>query len=392
LNVNITNSGASPITSAILEWSINGTSQGTIPYAGTLNTWQTATLELGVMNYNLSGNMVVKVWITDINGLGIDNYQGDDTITQTIDVCGGGYSGVFNIGPTSAYRTVQDVYDLIDRCGINGDVTFAFETGTYSTALDFTGNTARFGGYKLTVTSQAGDRNAVKFEPVATSVVTLNNSSNITLEHLTFGRYTTNHTYAVNLSGPCANIAIRNCNLLCDTVTTSTYSPLYKASGFIVDTFSLTNCLLDGGYYGAYFYGGANIIGALNTHAVFDSNTFRNNYYYGIVASNSYFKSISHNTVISRMANNTAYCYGIYLTSSHAEDIIGNRIRQRYSTGTTYTYYYGGIQLSSVNTIAIPGRRSLKIINNEIITSATAATASYGLYLTTVGLAGNPTT
>jgi len=217
-------------------------------------------------------------------------------------------------------------------------------------------------------------------------VVTLNNTRNLTLEELTFNGRTTS-THVVQFTGACTNLVIRNCDLLGDTVTTSsTVNPLHKAgSTGIVDNFRMVGCLLDGGYYNAYFYGGtgSNAIGNLNINIVWDSNTFRNAYLYSTNPLYTYFTSISYNTFLSRTVNHPGYLYMLYTTTGcHVEDIIGNRIIQRPSTSMSYIY---GIQLASANlTTTIPGKRPTVIANNEVITTTATAT-SYGINLSGTG-------
>ncbi len=388
ISVLVMNSGTTQsINSINLGWSVDGVVQGSSNYTVSLAPEQSTPLTVAITY--LAGDVEVKVWINNINGIS-DDYQGDDTISKTTQICGQ-YSGIMNIGPNSTYKTIQDAYDAIDACGITGDITFAFETGTYTTNLDFTNNSTRFGDYKLTITSASGNREDVKFEPASGIVVTLGNTHNLTLEAMTFGRYAQVGNI-VQLSGYCSNIEIRDCNLLSDTTATTTnnYIPLFKSVTDIVVGFRMVGCLLDGGYYNASFYGGsANLTGSLGYNIVWDSNTFRNAYHSGVFSYYTYFTSISHNTFLSRIANNQAYWYGINTnTGTHVEDIIGNRIIQRNTVTTAMTYIYG-IYLNAANqTTVIPGRRPTMITNNEIIGDVT--TTSYGIYLNNAGKSTDP--
>jgi hypothetical protein len=51
LQVEISNTGLTPITAVDLEWTVNGQPGGTFSYAGTLNPWQTTTVNLGTIIY-----------------------------------------------------------------------------------------------------------------------------------------------------------------------------------------------------------------------------------------------------------------------------------------------------------------------------------------------------
>jgi hypothetical protein len=160
VKVVLANTGYStPITSVNLSWSVNGMIQGppyNIPYTLSLNPGQDTMLIVGTITYP-AGQVEVKVWINDVNGLGIDGYQLDDTISQRIPVCPGAYAGTYTVGPSSNndFKTLEEAYAAFDMCGIAGDITLAFETGTYNRNLNFTNNSVRFGTNHLTITSVA---------------------------------------------------------------------------------------------------------------------------------------------------------------------------------------------------------------------------------------------
>ena len=87
VKVLLSNSGLSTaINSISLAWSLNNGSPIMLPsYPLSLTPGQSTVLTLGTINYAVA-NENIKVWITDVNGSGLDAYQGDDTISKTINV------------------------------------------------------------------------------------------------------------------------------------------------------------------------------------------------------------------------------------------------------------------------------------------------------------------
>jgi hypothetical protein len=194
----------------------------------------------------------------------------------------------------------------------------------------------------------------------------LANSNNVVLKAITVDA-TAGGTYAVQFTGACNNVLIRDCKLLArltGTTAATGYAPIYKANNTgVADNISIINNLLDGGYYGFYFYAGTSLYGSNN---VFDSNTVSNQYYYGVNAQFVSFTSCSYNTILSRTTNAYASWEGLSLSYANG-NVISNRIIQR-STAITRPY---GITISGYyNYTAL---NMGLIANNEIILNTTGS-------------------
>ena len=374
VRVEVINTGSTLITAVNIEWSVGSTTRGAINHPISLSMGQSVTLTLGEIIYP-ANDANIKVWINNVNGIS-DNYRPDDTLNTFVTVCANGYSGKMYIGDNSTFLTIEDAYNALDACGIAGDITFAFETGVYNRSFDFTNNSSRFGNYHLTITSASGDADSVTFLPsVGSFGIMLSNTNNITIKAITVDAETNLASYAVQFIGACTNVLIRDCKLLhSPTTTNSTHFVVYKASGGIVDNISFINNVIDGGYYGWYFYGGTGTA-AYGNNVVFDSNTVSNQYNYATYSYYVNFTSYSYNTVISRTATTT--WYGLDMNYSNGQ-IIGNRIMYKGTTSTIYpirlNYYnystYGGIISGSFGLVA----------NNEIIMGGTGT--AHGIYST----------
>ena len=305
----------------------------------------------------------IKVYITSVNGAGLDSVRTNDTVSVTFTACSkihGTY--VVGSGAGADFANLTAFYNQIADCMVDGDIELQFQSGTYTT-LDVTSAvTDAMGGHHLTINSVAKDSSAVKFT-TSSVVLTLNGQSNLTIKNVTLNS-TGNKT--VQITGDCHNITFTHCAILSlPTTTSSTYACIYKASSTgLVENFNVNNCLLDGGYYGIYLYGGGS--SAYNS-GIIDSNIVSNQYYYAIY---SYYGdiTINHNSVISRTSSTTTYWYGIYSYYNNG-DRIGNRILQR-SNSITYPYgmyaYYHGTYLNPTN-------KDYLFANNEIDVYTTGA-------------------
>ena len=336
----------------------------------------------------------VKVYITSVNGVGLDSVRTNDTVSVTFTACSK-LHGTFVVGSGTGadFANITAFYNRIEDCMVDGDIELQFQSGNYTT-LDVTANvTDAMNGYHLTINSVAEDSSAVKFTASGV-ILTLNGQSNLTIKNVTLNS-TGNKT--VQITGDCHDITFTHCAILSlPTTTSSTYACIYKTSNTgLVENFHVNNCLIDGGYYGIYLYGGSS--SAYNS-GIIDSNIVSNQYYYAIY---SYYGdiTINHNSVISRTSSTTSYWYAIYSYYNNG-DRIGNRILQR-STNILYPYgmysYYHGYYLNPTNKDYLfanneidvyttgayygmsIGYSRLKIVNNSVRVKGSGM--GYGLYI-----------
>jgi hypothetical protein len=378
VKMTIYNTGTTPINTVTLEWSINGISQNTggTPYTVSLaNREQSATVTLGIITYP-AGKVDVKVWIKELNGgAAVDGYKDDDTVSKSVYVCSSPFNGLLTVGQSvnSNFKTIGEVWKALSVCGVNGDLTIAVEPGIYEEDIDLSN---RIFEYTVTITSTINNADSVIVRPSEKVGVIFNNSKNIILKNITVDARISKLS-AIQFMGACTNITVRDCKLLTDTTTTSSnVCPVYKASGTgIVDSIFFINNLLDGGYYGFYFYGGTSNT-AYGSNVIFDSNTVSKSYSSGTYPYYVSFVSCSHNTILSRTANTTSSWYGLRMDNTNGP-AIGNRIIQR-SNAITSPY---GIYLNYYNyypTAIVPDTSF--VVNNEIILYTTGA--YYGIYAT----------
>jgi Fe-S cluster biogenesis protein NfuA len=392
------NSGTTALTNATLHWSFNGVIQSStgISWSGNLAPMARDTVVLGTATYTPAGYYTIKAWLHDL-GSQQDMFSSDDTTEYIAYICPSAMNGLYTIGSTGTFKTFKEAMDIMSLCGVSGDVTLAFQPDTYNEKIDLKDISLLMGAHTLTLTSTTHKATDVVFQTSAVGI-TLNNSNNIRIEALTIDA--TAGTYAVQFTGACNNVTIRDCKLQANpTTTSSAYAPIYKASSTgIVDNIFIINNLLDGGYYGIYFYGGTGSgTGQYGTNIVFDSNTVSNQYYYAVCLVYGNFTS-SYNTILSRIINAGSSWYGIYKSYTNGTTI-GNHIQQRsnsitspYGIYTTYYNYYNATDTGLIanneimlyTTGAYPGiyaysYTKAKILHNSIYISGTGA--AYGIYI-----------
>ncbi|MDR1793690.1 MAG: hypothetical protein LBR36_09700, partial [Bacteroidales bacterium] len=76
--------------------------------------------------------------------------------------CNGGLSGRFTIGTTGDFSSISMAFNRLSTCGVSGNITLAFQSGTYPNSnIDLTNISTLMGGYKLTITSDANNADSV---------------------------------------------------------------------------------------------------------------------------------------------------------------------------------------------------------------------------------------
>jgi hypothetical protein len=362
VKVTLYNAGSASLTSVNLEWSINGVSQtaGGVNYPVSLNTGQSTVITLGNITYP-ARNVNVKAWINTVNGsASIDEDHSDDTLSASAFVCAGNYNGRFTIGTSASsdFQTIEQFFDALDFCGINGDITLALEPGLYAHMLDFSNNSARMSNYALTITSTTNNADAVIIRPPSGSGVLLSNTRNLTLKAITVDAATSG-TFAIEFTDACTNIVVRDCKLLADpNATTRYYNVVQKVSTGAVDSVFFINNLLDGGYTGFNFYAGYGNGDLIGTHVLFDSNIVSNSYNSGIYLFDADLISCSYNTLLSKTSSASTSWLG-FIAFYNNGPIIGNRIIERsmFASSAGLCFYYHNL---------LEPNRAL-IANNEII-------------------------
>jgi hypothetical protein len=388
------NLGNTPLTTANISWSHQGTTQ-TVSWSGNLALGEADTIVLGVITYSASGNYTLSAWINNLGGL-VDEALANDTVTASGFVCPLSMSGVYTIGQGEDFPDLFKALEILTLCGanVNGDIVFEIKSGTYNNQnVNLSNISSILGNNQLTITSVAHDATSVTLVTNSVGFI-LSNSNNIVIKDITIDA--TAGTYAVQFTGACSNVVIRDCRLLANptsTPTSSTTAAIHKAQNTgILNDVRIINNELDGGYSGFYCYGGTNE--SYGQRIVFDSNTVTNPYNSGVYPYYVDFASCSDNIILSRSANTTNAWNGIYMQycngnitkntirqqSNNINNPYGIRLRYYHSNNTTDT----GLIANNVIILNTTGTYSgiyadintkAKILHNSIYVRGTSGSA-----------------
>ncbi len=131
VEVEVTNFGALPLDSVMIEWEINGTPQTGFNYTGPALASGASSAPIVLGTYTPAPGGVIKAWTSMPNGI-VDTITVNDTSTRNICI---GLAGNYTIDatqPTSAtnFTTIQGAVDTMNLCGIAGPVVFDIAPGS----------------------------------------------------------------------------------------------------------------------------------------------------------------------------------------------------------------------------------------------------------------------
>lgn len=385
----IANFGKNQITSANVLWSINGATQGIIPFTGTLDTLggassNKAAILLGSTSFSNTPS-TIKSWTSQPNGTA-DTIRVNDTsaVSRVVGIVGGTYT-VGGVGAN--YATVTAAINALYSRGICGPVTFLVASGTYNEQVAMNGEVVG-----------SSDVNTITFKGASKATTILNFASTNTAQrhtllisggakYVTFrdmtiqgnGNFAGDYAFPLIINGTGTRIIrVANCNIQIVGANslsgTTFYIPVViggtsasYSTGARMDSIEIDSNFISRGYFGLVHYG---ISGNLSRNIKVRNNVFNEVFYYGIFYSQIDNITIERNTFNMQAA--TTGVTPIYVSVGTAgvgrnHSIVGNII----PTYGTYAMF-----LNSVTNQ--PGSKGL-IANNAIGGNNIQGTG-YGIY------------
>ncbi len=307
INVTLRNAGSTTLTSASINWSVNGVAQTPFSWTGSLAQGISGTFNLGPFNFT-SSNSTIKVWATNPNSNTDQNNMNDTAIRIPLFTL----KGSFTIGGNNPdFRTFNEAATALNTRGVCGPVIFNVRQGTYGDRI------------QINSISGSSDINFITFRP--------DPSNTAPVELIVDGNSSANDNHTIFLNGTrfiafremrITNASLGNSsfgsvlrfagtqdsvlfikNIISGPVTTSTstnFAVVNHGTGAanMINRFVLDSNTISNGSYGVYLYG--------NTNSSASTLEFRNR--------------IRHNQI------NGAYYSGIQTYFQRRNDIIGNRI------------------------------------------------------------------
>ncbi len=393
--VTLKNYGTKQLTSANINWTLNGAPQSTYSWSGLLDTLNMTTRETQVtlasgMNFASGVPYDIVAWTTMPNGVP-DTVNRNDTARVTTQAA---LDGVFTIGGASPdYQTLDAALTDLHAFGLCGPVVYKIRPGTYNEQIVIGGN--KYGGAvpgvssvnTITFESETGNRSDVTVtyhSQTGNPVVHINATNYVTMRNLTLSATNASNCRCLHIKGGSEHCTFENIDMISPSTTSisNVTAVVESPSGSLDHYLTFRNCSFQGGSYGLYMYGSGST--STEDHLTVENCRFTGQYYrpwylYYFGKSDLIDNTIEHTSTYSSkylayiyycydmniernsfLSSNASRCYGIYLyrnnySMSGTTRFVNNFISIHNTTSTTYGLrpYYTEDLLAAHNTIYI---------------------------------------
>jgi len=361
------NYGNTTLTSAKIDWSINGVSKSQISWTGSIAKGDTDIVCLGNITFK-DTLYTVKAWSSAPNG-GTDSIKLNDTLKVQFYPA---MRGIYTIGGTTPdFSTFASAVAAIKRRDILDSVYFKVRNGTYTEQFEINNIAGALRKNAITFESESKDSSKVILQMTAAGssanyVVWLNGATGVNLLRMTLRNTSASYRRVIQVTNFSKSLRFENNYFLNnDSISSSSLGYLMNFGSNGGREITIANNTFDKGSYGLYFFGNSSI---LDKNINILGNNFKNQAYTAVYLSYLSNYNFSGNTISS--FRNTFY-QGLYNSSSQgASTVSNNKINIRSNNaqfGMILSNFY-----SSTDTF--------QIFNNFV--SIAGARAGYGIYST----------
>jgi len=353
IQIDLKNWGFNAITTATINWSVNGALQTPISFVGAIQPDSIELIDLGKFKFPGVFPYNVKFWIANVNGVA-DTVAFNDT--NKVEIGGPGVSGNFTINSLAAPSATNFVdfnsfFAFINQSNVCGDVIVDVVTGSgpYMEQVNISGIQGSANA-KLYIN---GNREILDFPATISAeraTFSIFNSSYIIMDSLTVTASGSSYGVALYLDD-IDNVTIKNSTFLVDSSSTTTDFAAVRISGLQTSpssgsnfsNFTFEGNTVVGGYYGFSFYG---ISASPSTNILIKNNKFRGFYYYGNYLYYSDGMTYEGNDISRPNRTIVTTTYGMYMFGHTNQVINKNRFHNLFdgaptSTSTCYGFYNG---------------------------------------------------
>ena len=266
VKVTLRNNGTNYLTSATVNWTLNGAPQTAYNWTGSLDTLNNRETQLTLGSYNFLANTpyTITVWTSMPNGVA-DTINNNDTASVTAQAA---IAGTFTIGGASPdYPDFASAVNDLNNYGLCGPAVFNVRSGTYNEQISLGAIPGASAVNTVTFQSETGNTPDVNLTYGATSstanyVVEFDGSEYVTFKNMTMTATGSYFGHVLNFSGS-ENITVDNCELVGYNTTSTSYPTYYdmavinSESGTEDNYVTIRNCGIREGSYGMYWYGGS---------------------------------------------------------------------------------------------------------------------------------------
>ena len=370
VSVLLTNDGSLPLTSATIDWEVNGVAQTAINWTGNIPSFTSTTVTLGVYTGGFSNLDMLKIWSSLPNATP-DSNAVQDTINNVVQAA---MNGTYVIDATGSgdFLDFNSAVTVLENAGLCGAVVFEVVDGTYVEQLTI--NTSLIGGISsvstITFISQSGNASACELVYNASAmadnwVVKFENAQYLTFQNIrlkSLGMYS--RVLFAPLSGNNQHITFDGCEFLGPLLTSSaTNAELVYLRGMNNNNWTFVNNEFNNGSVGLYFgdnspnYGDSNsVIG----------NQFINQYSDGVSFRSQHNPIVKDNYVTS-ISTGVGSAYGMKMSYLDGHGEVTNNHIEGTSVWPRYGMYLGSVKgedndkfLIAHNRIYVPGVASYR--------------------------------
>src|SRR5690606_19634331 len=280
--VSLLNNGGDTLTSATINWEVNGVAQSAYNWTGNLYSSQVEdSIQIGTFSFVEDTLYTLRAWVSMPNG-NADILATNDTITKTN--LYSALAGTYTVGGTSPdFLNFSEAALALRQRGISDNVIFEVRDGVYNEEI-FIRDIAGVGPADSVIfQSESGDSAAVVLQTGNTGLPTLRLRGT---DWITFKDMTIAHTYywqgpnVIQLDSGVTHINILGCIVKDSLYTTVGDFLIVGESGYSASNIRIANSTFKNGRYGVYLPGVSTANRSNNIEII--NCVFENQYYEAI--------------------------------------------------------------------------------------------------------------
>lgn len=361
LKVTLNNLGTDTLTSATVNYEINGVAQTAFSWTGSVASNATSN-SITIAGHAFAIGDTLKVWTSAPNGVQ-DSIDFNDTITFVIPP--NSLNGVYTVDPDVSagadFTSIAQADSALDALGVCGPVTIQLADTLYVEQVEFGMINGASMTNTITITSASGNADSVIWGWASTASASnytakFNSAAYINVENITIQALGASYARTMEVLGSSHDLNFNNIVFYGQT-TTSTSN--FMSNVWVYDG-GKSNITFDGnsfinGSYGIYFYGNNS---NRDTDIQFTNNEIVNSYYRYAYFGYADNLIIDHNSF--KHDQNNAYSftsYGVYMINVSGVSEITNNDMLSDGMFPTYGFYMSGVAGTYQNFMKVNNNR-----------------------------------
>lgn len=159
VTVSLQNQGTSTLSSAQIQWSVNGQLQTAFPWTGSLGPAENAAVTIGSFDFQPGILYTLRAWTVNPNGTDDCNALNDSIQSPQLAVP---LCGTYTVGGTNPhFASFEEVSFVLNVAGVSCPVTFLIRDGTYQEKITLKDIPGSSDVNTVTIRSESGDSTKV---------------------------------------------------------------------------------------------------------------------------------------------------------------------------------------------------------------------------------------